>query len=147
MTDDLSLSELRPLQDGMFRFNDDGIPIALIAGQCSGCKSVVFPARKVCRACGPGVPIEPYVLSCHGQVYAATTVNVPSTLGHQPPYSYGYVDLPADNTRIFAPLLGDEGTRWEPGQPVKLTFREIPADKMRGVLGYAFAQIRESDDK
>jgi uncharacterized OB-fold protein len=144
--EDVPTSKLRPLREGMFHFDENGVPSALIGGRCTVCGQVSFPARKACGSCGPDAPIEEYLLSGKGRVYAATIVHVPSALGHKPPYAYGYVDLPADKTRIFAPLIGEDDTGWEPGQAVELVFCEIPAEKMQGVLGYAFTQALRGDD-
>lgn len=120
--------------------------MALIAGRCTGCGLVSFPARKRCGACDTGLPMETYTLSREGRIYAATTVHIPSALGHPPPYAYGYVDLPADGTRLFAPLTGDARSTWKAGQAVTLTFREVPASKLPGMLGYAFTPQSRGDD-
>lgn len=85
-------------------------------------------------------------MSTQGFLYTWTVVHVPSALGHQPPYAYGYVDLPADGTRIFAPLETGTDTAWEPGLPVSLTFAEVAASEMPGVLGYAFRPERSGNN-
>jgi len=94
----------------------------------------------MCGTCPPGTKIRPHRLSEHGTIYTCTVVHVRSALGHRPPYAYGYVDLPADGTRIFAPLDGDPDTPWAPGMAVSLVFGEVVASAMPGVLGYAFRQ-------
>jgi len=143
---DLSVSGLRPLREGIFLFDDNGRPTALIAGRCTGCGTITFPARKRCGVCDVDGPPEAYPLTGEGRIYTATRVYVPSALGHQPPYAYGYVDLPTDGARIFAPLMGDEHANWEPGRAVKLGFYEVPASKMPGMLGYAFTPCPRGDD-
>jgi uncharacterized OB-fold protein len=137
MRDEKDRTGLRPVREGLFVF-EDGHPAALSGGRCERCGKVSFPARRLCGACPPGTEIRPYRLSPNGIVYTWTVVHVRSALGHQPPYAYGYVDLPDDGTRIFAPLAGGAETVWRCGLPVSLTFAEVQADAMHGILGYAF---------
>lgn len=139
MTDKPSLAGLAPLRPGMFRLDANGEPAGLVAGRCSGCGRVTFPARAGCPHCPPGTPVEDHLLSGDGVVYAATTIRLPSALGHPAPYSYGYVDLPAEDTRIFAPLVGEKGQTVSVGDAVRLVFFEIPAKAIPGTLGYGFA--------
>lgn len=129
---------LRPLRDDLFIADDDGVAIALRGSRCLGCGRIAFPARKVCSHCGLDVPLKPHRLSTQGVVHASTVARVPSALGHAAPYAYGYVDLPADGTRIFAPFSGAPVESFVPGLKVRLTFGEIAAAAMPGVLGYSF---------
>ena len=139
MTTKPSLAALAPLRPRMFRHDENGEPVGLVAGRCGGCGRVTFPARAACSHCPPGTPVEDYFLSTRGVIYAATTIHLPSALGHPAPYSYGYVELAEDHTRIFAPLLGPKGRPFCVGEPVQLIFFEIPAKAMEGTLGYGFA--------
>ncbi|MBW8636246.1 OB-fold domain-containing protein [Hoeflea sp. WL0058] len=88
----------------------------------------------------------PHRLSTEGFLYTWTVVHVPSALGHKPPYAYGYINLPADGTRIFAPLVADSETVWKPSLSVSLIFVESPARETPGVLSYAFTPTRRVDD-
>lgn len=116
----------------------EGDPVGLIAGRCTACGQVVFPARSSCPKCGYGPEVVPHDLARQGVIYAATQVFVPSALGHFAPYWYGYVDIPEDGTRVFAPLFGEKGATWRKGRGVSLVFREIDATEMRGVIGYGY---------
>ena len=139
MTTKPPLAELAPLRPGMFRHGENGEPVGLVAGRCAGCGRVTFPARAACAHCPPGTPVEGHLLSTRGVIYAATTIHLPSALGHPAPYSYGYVELPEDDTRIFAPLLGPMGRPLRVGEAVQLVFFEIQARAIEGTLGYGFA--------
>lgn len=139
MTTKPSLAELAPLRPGMFRYDENGEPVGLVAGRCAGCGRVTFPARAACPNCPSGTPIDDHLLSTRGVIYAATTIHLPSALGHPAPYSYGYVELPEDDTRIFAPLLSPKGRTLCVGEAVRLAFFEIPAKALEGTLGYGFA--------
>jgi len=129
---------LRPLRDDLFIVGADGAPVALRGTRCTDCGRVAFPARALCSHCAPHGQLVPHRLSAHGVVHASTVARVPSAMGHAPPYAYGYVDLPDDATRIFAPFSGAEAAWFQPGARVRVAFGEIPAAAMRGVLGYWF---------
>ncbi|UCE30512.1 MAG: OB-fold domain-containing protein [Burkholderiales bacterium] len=137
------LRELRPLREGMFSFDDAGRPVALCGSRCENCGGVAFPARTVCDRCGPRGRLSSHRLSTHGRVYASTVIHVSSALGHAPPYAYGYVDLPEDGTRIFAPFVGADLHAFQPGVKVTLAFDEIPATALPDTLGYAFVMVSE----
>lgn len=139
MTRIARFKELRPLREGMFVLDADGSPVALSGSRCAGCGRVHFPARRLCGACPPGTALHAHRLSTRGVVYTSTVVHVRSALGHRAPFAYGYVDLPDDATRIFAPFVIEAGRDLKPGSAVVLTFAEIDAEAMPGVLGYAFA--------
>lgn len=138
---------LQPLREGMFVLGDRGDPVALSGSRCRRCGHVDFPERVVCPACGPGAAVDRYPLSTDGVVHASTVVHVASLVGHRPPYAYGYVDLPADDTRIFAPFSGANPERFAPGVAVRVAFGEIPASGMAGVLGYSFRLVSVEDSR
>jgi len=138
MTTASASAALRPLRDDLFVADEDGAAIALRGSRCLGCGRVAFPARKVCSHCGLDAPLVPHRLSPQGVVHASTVARVTSALGHAAPYAYGYVDLPADGTRIFAPFSGAPVGSFVPGLRVRLVFGEIAAAAMPGILGYSF---------
>lgn len=138
MTAKNASGELRPLRDDLFALNDQGMPVALNGTRCVRCREVTFPARAICNRCGLEGQLAPHRLSTRGIVHASTVVRVPSSLGHKPPYAYGYVDLPGDGTRIFAPFSGADVNAFPPGRRVRLAVGEIPAASMAGILGYSF---------
>lgn len=141
MSDETSLAGLEPLRPGLFRFDEAGEPVDLVGGRCAGCGRITVPARAGCPDCPPGTEIADHVLSRRGVIYAATRIHLPSALGHPPPYAYGYVELPDDGARVFAPLVGAPDHEWTVGEPVELVFIENPATAMKGTLAYGFAAV------
>ncbi|MCZ4291664.1 Zn-ribbon domain-containing OB-fold protein [Hoeflea alexandrii] len=139
----INLRDLEPMRPGLFEFDTEGRPIALVGGRCPSCGQITFPKRAACGKCPLDAGPDRHVLSTKGEIYSATVVHVPSGLGHAAPYAYGYVDLPADDARIFAPLFGLEGQAWRPGQKVKLVFAKIDAKALPDLLGYGFAPEEE----
>ena len=73
-----------------------------------------------------------------GVVYASTVVRVPSSLGHPPPYAYGYVNLVDDKLRVFARFTGSAPELFVPGAAVKLTFEIVPNNQLGPMLAWAF---------
>lgn len=138
MTTPSSPTALRALREDLFITDESGSPVALQGTRCLDCTRVFFPSRVICSHCGSAARMVQHRLSALGVVHASTVVRVPSALGHVAPYAYGYVDLPEDGTRIFAPFSGAALTAFAPGVKVRLTFGEIPASSMQGMLGYSF---------
>ena len=138
---------LRPLREDLFVIDTQGRPVALRGSRCLQCGGVAFPARAICSRCGLDATLVPHRMSTQGVVHASTVARVPSALGHVAPYAYGYVDLPADGTRIFAPLSGAEITSFAPGVQVRVVFGEIAAAAMSGMQGYSFTpDVQEAGD-
>ncbi len=78
----------------------------LITTRCTGCHTLSFPPRNLCRACWgrmlEWVPLEP-----HGRLYSFTRVHVvPGAFSADAPYAIGIVDL-ADGVRLMCRMIGD----------------------------------------
>ncbi len=140
MTTNPDPAALAWLREDLFSVDERGIPVALQGTRCLDCARVFFPPRAICTHCGPPEGrLATHRLSAQGVIHASTVVRVPSSLGHAAPYAYGYVDLPQDSTRIFAPLSGAPLTAFAPGTRVRLSLGVIAASALPGVLGYSFA--------
>ena len=135
---------LRPLRDDMFFADEHGAPVALLGKRCLDCERVFFPPRAICSHCALDGRLVPHRMSSQGVIHASTVARVPSAMGHAAPYAYGYVDLPTDGVRIFAPFSGAPVESFVPGLKVRLALGEIPAESLQGVLGYSFVRDIEA---
>lgn len=126
------------LAEDLFVRDDQGWPTALRGMRCIRCSKVAFPGGLICSSCGLKGQVEPHVLSGKGRLHAWTVARVPSSLGHPAPRTYGYVDLPEDGTRIFAPLAGASRDAWMAGMRLRVAFGDMRATGLPGVWGYSF---------
>jgi uncharacterized OB-fold protein len=78
--------------------------------------------------------MQPIMLSGEGTVYASTIVRVPSPVGLQSPYSYGYVDLDAVPLRVFALFGGTSSAPPAPRTRVRLVIEPLRKDHTGQVL-------------
>ena len=83
-----------------------GDPPRLVAGRCTSCRFLSFPAREVCPECSSG-EIDDEPIGPLGTLYSMTTVFVSAT--RTVPYSLGYVDFP-EGPRVLALLSADPQT-------------------------------------
>jgi uncharacterized OB-fold protein len=111
---------------------------------CPRCKTVHFPPRAVCGACG-NADLEPRRLGATGRLYSFTGGAAPKAGQQAATPTFGLVELD-EGGRVFAQLtdLGPE----EPqiGQPVQLVIRRLGFGEERGptVYAYKFRPIRAS---
>lgn len=132
---DAPTTELRsPNGDRLF----DPERSVLLGAYCSTCGKVFFPQRAVCPSCLEVGAMLERPLSRRGVVYASTVVRVPSSLGHQPPYAYGYVDLPEDKLRVMSRFTGSQPELFIPGTAVEITFETVPNEQFGAMLAWAF---------
>lgn len=126
--------------EGLFTFpptRDE--PPALLASRCEVCGASFFPRRSQCPRCADGGRLVDSTLGCRGTIYACTVVRVPSPVGIEPPYAYGYVDIPKDGVRVFALFTGASPESFAPGQEVELVLEPVRRDDQgRDVIGYKF---------
>jgi uncharacterized OB-fold protein len=109
----------------------------LEAGKCSGCGSVHFPPRRVCRECH-GREFETVTLPDEGKVVTYTVIRVaPSAFTDEAPYAVALVEL-TDGTRLMSQLVDCEPEQVEMGMPVKIEFRRILEDGGAGMLAYGY---------
>lgn len=112
--------------------------LVLLGSSCNHCGKNFFPQRAVCPDCfAAGVMVE-RTLSRNGVVYASTVVRVPSSLGHPPPYAYGYVDLPDDKLRVISRFTGSPPELFIPGTVVEFTLETVPNNQIGAMLAWAF---------
>lgn len=128
-----------PLRADLFAENvGDDRGSALRGGRCKRCDRRFFPRRADCPACPDGGAMVDHVLDRRGVVYASTVARVGSSLGHRPPYAYGYVDIPADGVRVLAPLSGDAPESFRPGRKVELATMTMALRGKGEVLAFCF---------
>lgn len=132
------------VQPGLFNYPvADGEKPALLGSRCRKCGKSFFPERSLCPDCFEEGAMESFALDARGVIYAATVVRVPSPVGIRPPYAYGYVDIPANKIRIFAPFTGADPDSFVPGQEVELVLEPVSVNKLgQRVIGYKFKPVR-----
>jgi uncharacterized OB-fold protein len=94
-------------------------PPRLLASVCSECEVRTFPPRGICPRCGGASAEEKARLATAGVVYAFTIVRQ-APPGLTTPYVLGYVDLPADEIRVMARIVGAEPEHISVGDAVEL---------------------------
>lgn len=77
---------------------------ALMGSFCKDCNTLYFPQKRVCPNCMHIDRMKPKQLSKKGKLVSFTTSYV-GPQGYEPPYAYGWVDLP-EGIRLFS-LLTD----------------------------------------
>lgn len=131
------------VQPGLFKYPlKVGEKPALLGSRCLNCRKSFFPERTLCPDCFDEGKMESFPLDTRGVVYASTVVRVPSPIGIRPPYAYGYVDIPANHIRIFAPFTGADPDSFVPGQEVQLVLEKVSINKLgQEVIGYKFKPV------
>ena len=110
----------------------------LRGSRCAHCGRVYFPRRVLCAACFDEGAMIDHPLDRYAVVHASTTVRVASAVGHTPPYACGYVDLPAERIRIFAPFSGDRPESFTPGRKLEIAIAPVRIRALGEVLAYSF---------
>jgi len=86
--------------------------------------------------------MEEIELDSQGVIYASTVVRVSSPAGIKAPYAYGYVDLPANQLRVFALFSGADPGSFVPGRKVEVVLEPISKDTDGNtVIGYKFKPV------
>jgi uncharacterized OB-fold protein len=86
--------------------------------------------------------MEEIELDGQGVIYASTVVRVSSPAGIKAPYAYGYVDLPANQLRVFALFTGADPGSFVPGRKVEVVLEPIGKDTEGNmVIGYKFRPV------
>jgi len=131
------------VQAGLFNYPlTDGERPALKGNRCTQCGKTFFPQRAVCPECFVSGQMEETELERQGVVYASTVVRVSSPTGIKAPYAYGYVDLPADQLRVFALFTGADPGSFVPGREVEVVLEPIGKDtEGNTVIGYKFRPV------
>lgn len=134
-----------PVEEGLFEYPvGSGKPPALLGNRCTSCGKRFFPKRNLCPTCVDQGELEDIALDHTGVVYACTVVNIPSPAGIQEPYAYGYVDIPADNIRVFGLFTEADPFSFHSGQRVELVLEALKEnEKGQKVIGYKFKPAEE----
>lgn len=103
-------------------------PPRLLASICSQCEAKAFPPRDICPRCGAASAAEKARLSTEGVLYAFTIVRQ-APPGLSTPYVLGYVDLPAEEVRVMAQIVGAEPEEVRVGDRLRLA--SAPAEPAR----------------
>ncbi len=132
-----------PVQEGLFNYPlMDGERPALRGNRCTQCGRSFFPKRTICPECFVSGQMEEIDLERQGVVYASTVVRVSSPAGIKAPYAYGYVDLPANQLRVFALFTGADPGSFVPGKKVEVVLERIGKDaEGKTVIGYKFRPV------
>lgn len=115
----------------------------LLGSHCTKCGKTFFPKRALCTSCFDEGTMENIALDRRGVIYSSTVVRVPSPVGIRPPYAYGFVDITANNIRIFAPLTGADPNSFVAGQEVELVLEPVSVNKQgQKIIGYKFKPVK-----
>ena len=131
------------IQAGLFDYPvEEGQYPALLANRCTSCGRSFFPKRTLCPHCFEQGEMEDITLDRRGVIYACTVVHIPSPAGIKAPYSYGYVDIPANNIRVFALFTGGDPYSFQSGQEVELVLEPIKKEQQgQQIIGYKFKPL------
>lgn len=131
------------VQEGLFNDppNDGQVP-TLLANRCTHCGRTFFPKRNLCPHCFEEGKLENITLDNRGVIYACTVVHIPSPVGIQAPYAYGYVEIPRNQIRIFALFTGGNPSSFTPGQEVQMVVEPIRENQQgQKIMGYKFKPV------
>jgi uncharacterized OB-fold protein len=131
------------VQPGLFEYPvTDGQAPALLANRCTKCGKTFFPKRTLCPYCFDKGTMEDIKLDRRGIIYACTVIHIPSPVDIKAPYAYGYVEIPANQVRVFALFTGDDPFLFTPGQEVELVLEPIRQDHQgKQIIGYKFKLV------
>jgi uncharacterized OB-fold protein len=88
--------------------------------------------------------MEAVKIERQGIIYASTVVRIDSPAGIKAPYAYGYVDLPANQLRVFALFTGADPTTFAPGQEVEMVLEPLGTDRDgKKIVAHKFRPIEE----
>ena len=132
-----------PVQAGLFDYPvAEGQQPVLLGNRCKRCGKTFFPKRTLCTTCYDHGEMEEVDLDRRGVIYASTVVHIDSPAGIKAPYDYGYVDLPANQLRVFALFTGADPSSFVPGRKVEVVLEPIGKDAERNtVIGYKFRPV------
>ncbi len=114
---------------------------ALLASRCKKCEKSFFPKRRLCPTCFE-TDMEEIRLNTRGRIYSAAVVHIPSPTGIKAPYAYGYVDITANNIRVFALFTGADPDAFVPGREVEMVLEPISENSQgHEVIGHKFRLV------
>ena len=132
------------IQTGLFDYPvKEGQYPALLASRCTSCGKSFFPKRTLCPHCFEQGEMEDITLERRGVIYTCTVVHIPSPTGIKAPYAYGYVDIPANNIRVFALFTGADPYSFRSSQEVVLVLEPIKKEQQgQQIIGYKFKPLQ-----
>jgi uncharacterized OB-fold protein len=107
------------------------------AGRCPSCGMLAFPTRYRCLGCGAEGKAELVALPRRGEVYTATTINVPVP-GLATPYTLAVVQLDGVDVRALVTVTDAAPGPLAIGTRGQLVFRRIALRSGVPDYGYAF---------
>lgn len=119
----------RLINDKWFKHDEeDFLNQVPIGSYCNDCGRLYFPSKRVCPECMHIDRMEPKELSRRGKLVSFTVSHV-GPEGFEPPYAYGWVDLP-DGIRLFSLLTDCEPheERLKLDMPVEMVMEKITQD-------------------
>jgi uncharacterized OB-fold protein len=124
----------RPFRESLLRLE----PPRLLASRCTACGATAFPARPFCPACRAVDGLLETELTAQGHVYTFTVVRQ-APPGVEVPYVLAQIDLPADDVRLMATVVGIAPEDVVIDLPVTLDLVPFGMDEDGApLLGYAF---------
>jgi uncharacterized protein len=124
----------RPFREGLLRLE----PPRLLASRCTVCGTTTFPARAFCPSCRIVDGLAEVELTTQGRVHTFTVVRQ-APPGVEVPYVLAQIDLPADDVRLMATVVGVAPEDVVIDMPVTLDLVPFGVDEDGApLLGYAF---------
>lgn len=115
--------------------------IRLLAGRCSDCGTLIFPAPPICHRC-LCEEIETESLPSEGVLYSFTEMHV-GPVEVDKPFGLGYIDL-TEGIRVFARLAAP-AAGWRIDAPMRLVPHVYGGDATGASLStYAFAPVESA---
>lgn len=126
----------RAITDGLFSEGPEGP--RLIAGRCTACGKLHFPAAELCPYCGAeGCAPRPVGPAGRLRLYTAVLSRPPGYRG-EVPYGFGVVEL-EDGLQVITRLTEAHLALLRPGLAVSLVVEPLfTDDDGNAVMGYAF---------
>ncbi|GAA4709466.1 OB-fold domain-containing protein [Pseudonocardia yuanmonensis] len=127
-------TQTRPFREGLVSLE----PPRLLGSRCGACATTTFPPRAFCPACRAVEGLEQTELDTRGRVHSFTVVRQ-APPGVAVPYVLAWVDLPADQVRVMATVVGVEPEAVALDQPVELELTPFAtAEDGAELLGFRF---------
>ena len=128
----------RPIAPGLFT-EEAGGP-RLLAGRCTSCHSLHFPAADTCSYCGAGAVGE--AIGPRGTLRLFTVVSsAPPGYAGPVPYGFGVVEVEGSGLCVVSRLDETSIERLRPGLPMRLRVAPLFTDaEGREVRSWSFAR-------
>ncbi|GAA4879020.1 Zn-ribbon domain-containing OB-fold protein [Actinomycetospora straminea] len=128
----------RPFREGLLSLD----PPRLLGSRCGACGTATFPARDVCPACR-AEEVAGHELSTRGRIHSFTVVRQ-APAGVEVPYVLAWIDLPADDVRLMAQVVGVAPEEVSHGLPVSLELVPFEHDESGApLMGHRFRVSEE----